>query len=142
MNADARGERLYRLRPWLVRILLPPAVTGTYLLVTDEVHYVGRSDTDLRRRLLAHAADGHSDYFAYDVHADARRAYEAECAAYHALKGETRNLIHPAAPAGHHVPCPFCKASVSAAQELRATLATSRRGRLESSLGDNHKEYA
>lgn len=76
------------------------------------------------------------------MHVDARRAYEAECAAYHALSSSIRNRIHPAAPAGNHVPCPFCKASVTAAKDLRAIVATSRRGRLESSLGDNHKEYA
>lgn len=142
MNPGTSGERLYRLRPWLVRIMLPPEVTGSYLLVAEDVRYVGRSDTDLRRRLLAHAAEGRGDYFAYTVHADARRAYEAECAAYHALKGTTGNLIHPAAPSGQYVPCPFCKASVTAARKLRATLATPRRGRLESSLGDNRKEYA
>ncbi|GAB2646731.1 hypothetical protein GCM10009743_22980 [Kribbella swartbergensis] len=52
-------SRRYRLSPWLIRVIIPPATLGAYVLWDDSAPiYVGRSDTDLRRRLISHAIRG------------------------------------------------------------------------------------
>lgn len=116
------GERSYRLLPWLVRALVPPNVIGSYLLLDGRAPtYAGRSDTDLRRRLVEHSADPRARYFAFAVHATVAQAFAAECAAFHALRGATRNLIHPALPTGQRAGCPFCaraRLGVRAAQSV------------------------
>lgn len=102
--------RSYRLLPWLVRALIPPRRVGTYVLSNGGgPTYVGRSDNDLRERLLNHAATQKARYFTYQVYPTPEKAFIAECAAYHALKGSVTNLIHPAVPSGNKVRCPFCK---------------------------------
>ncbi|AXI78530.1 GIY-YIG nuclease family protein [Peterkaempfera bronchialis] len=102
--------RPLRLRPWLVRALIPPRLIGTYVLYTagGSPTYVGRSDTDVRRRLLRHCTDRHGDYFTYDVHPTAVSAYDVECALFHLLAPEVSNRIHPDRPDFHPTPCAFC----------------------------------
>jgi hypothetical protein len=90
-------------------------IIGSYLLIGDDVHYVGRSDVDLRQRLISHARQRKGEFFAYDVHPSSDAAYAAECACYHALAGQIRKVIHPASPAGRPIPCPFCRTSALAA---------------------------
>lgn len=62
MNPPRLTSRYLRPFPYtegMVRLVVPPATIGAYLLLRDEggravPMYVGRSDTDLRRRLLEH----------------------------------------------------------------------------------------
>lgn len=106
-------HRIYRLQPWLVRALIPPDQLGSYILYRAGAPiYVGRSDTDLRRRLLQHAAAGTSEYFRYDVHPSASHAFRAECSLYHALDAPLTNRIHPDAPDYLDVDCAFCTISL------------------------------
>lgn len=109
------GRRIYRLRPWLIRALIPPGRPGSYVLYLQrrrslQPHYNGRSDHDVATRLSAHARANRGDYFSFDVHPDARTAYLAECAGYHLRGEEAINRIHPAAPRGTPTRCPFCLA--------------------------------
>ncbi len=107
------GRRLYRLRPWLVRALIPPGHAGSYVLYVGsgagvQPRYNGRSDHDLAARLTTHARAERGEYFSYHVHRDAATAYLAECTAFH-LRGDAwANVIHPAAPRGAAAACPFC----------------------------------
>jgi hypothetical protein len=103
--------RPLRLRPWLVRALIPPRLIGTYVLYTAHGRpiYVGRSDTDVRRRLLRHCTDRHGDYFTYDMHHTTVNAYDVECALFHLLAAEVSNRIHPDRPDFHPTTCAFCR---------------------------------
>lgn len=115
------SRRAYRLRPWLVRALIPARRTGSYVLFAgNRATYAGRSDTDLSRRLVGHARAGSADYFDFDVHPTRERAFIAECAIFHLLVGtaHARNVLHPATPAGSDIFCPFCTDD----PELRARL--------------------
>lgn len=110
MDLDASRRRRYRLVPWLIRALVPAARSGSYLLfIAGEPVYAGRSDTDLRRRLLVHAHDNRADYFDFDQHLGARAAFLTECATFHAIVDTLENRIHPAAPARSGERCPFCR---------------------------------
>lgn len=102
--------RALRLRSWLVRALIPPHRIGTYVLYTADGKptYIGRSDTDIRRRLLQHCTDRHGDYFTYDVYPSAISAYDVECALFHLLTPQVSNRIHPDRPDFHPIPCTFC----------------------------------
>ncbi|MFI6448825.1 GIY-YIG nuclease family protein [Kitasatospora sp. NPDC050543] len=93
-----------------MRTLIPPQRIGTYVLYIADGRpiYIGRSDIDVRRRLLRHCTDRRADYFTYDVHPSAASAYMVECALYHLLTPDASNRIHPARPEGHPVPCTFC----------------------------------
>ncbi|MGP3967391.1 GIY-YIG nuclease family protein [Streptomyces sp. 6N223] len=110
-----------RLRAWLVRALIPPRRIGTYVLYTPtgQPLYVGRSDTDIRRRLLRHCSDRHGDYFTYDVHPSAVGAYDVECALFHLLSPQVSNRIHPSHPEFHATSCAFCLSSQRAARQDR-----------------------
>lgn len=106
-------RRLYRLRPWVVRALIPPGHPGSYVLYRGgrgvvAPTYNGRSDHDLAGRLAMHARVGRGEYFSYDVHPDAVTAFVAECAAYHLRAASAENVIHPASPRGLDAGCPFC----------------------------------
>lgn len=101
--------RAFRLLPWLIRAVIPHGRIGSYVLfIRAEPAYVGRSDTDLRRRLLEHAASRRGDFFTYDVHGCPLHAYQSECSLFHNLAGRITNSIHPSAPAFSHVRCDFC----------------------------------
>ena len=107
--------RLYRLAPWLVRAVVPDAVAGSYTLFSDATAvYTGRSDTDLRRRLLNHAHYRRAEYFDFDSHTGPHGAFLVECATYHAVGPGLRNRIHPGAPAGSGETCPFCRSTALA----------------------------
>lgn len=122
MDHDTLGRRLYRLVPWLVRALVPAARPGSYLLfVAGEAVYAGRSDTDLRRRLLVHAHENRADYFDFDQHLGARAAFLTECATFHAVVDTLENRIHPASPAHSGERCPFCRADSFATLSDRLT---------------------
>lgn len=114
-----RGTRAWLLAPWAVRMTVPAAVPGVYLLgdaspassafnPTD----VGRSDTDLRRRLLAHAQAGKAAYFRCRPCGTQKEAFQRECVYWHSLRGSPlRNKAHPDAPDGCALECPYCSAA-------------------------------
>lgn len=115
-------RRLYRLHPWLVRALIPPDRVGSYILYRAAFPiYVGRSDTDLRRRLLQHAEAGTAEYFSYDVHPSPSHAHRAECSLFHAADGPLTNCIHPDAPDYLDIQCSFCSASLHEVPDNRLT---------------------
>lgn len=79
---------------------------------TFVVQYVGRSDTDLQRRLVDHVeAREKYEYFKFSYANDAVEAFEKECRNYHDF-GESRKLRnerHPDRPDGHtDLTCPYC----------------------------------
>jgi hypothetical protein len=114
--------RLLQLRPWLVRAVVPAGLLGTYVLHRDvEPYYVGRSDTDLRRRLLQHCEAGLANYFSYDVHRSPQTAFDVECSLFHALAGVLANAIHPGAPDRSGARCPFCPDQLRDVLEGRVT---------------------
>lgn len=113
--------RLLRLRPWLVRALIPPQYIGTYVLYTSTgvPSYIGRSDTDLRRRLLRHCTNRRGVYFTYDVHNSPLNAYEIECALFHTLTPDISNRIHPDRPTYQRASCVYCRATQRTVRRLR-----------------------
>lgn len=119
--------RLIRLRPWLIRALIPPGVVGSYVLYTTTglPRYVGRSDTDIRRRLLRHCTDQRGAYFTYDVHNNPVSAYDMECAMFHALSPQLTNRIHPDRPDFHETSCVFCRSEQRATRRFRDLQQTS-----------------
>lgn len=105
------ARRLYALQAWLVRALIPEHMMGSYLLYRQErPSYAGRSDRNLRRRLIAHAYQARADYFDFDVHPNAVTAFHIECAHYHGLQGQTENQVHSASPWGFGSDCFICQA--------------------------------
>lgn len=104
--------RRYRLWCWLVRALIPEGLPGTYVLWDeDKPRYVGRSDTNLRRRLLEHSLNWPGAYFTFDVAHGAGFAFDMECSLFHALSDQTVNRNHPQRPTLES-DCPFCAATV------------------------------
>lgn len=112
-----RSTRAWRLAPWVVRIVIPDGVVGVYLLgdvrpagMPLDITYVGRSDKNLRRRLLHHCSAGRADMFKFAVCSDSDHAFRVECFLWHATKGKglITNINHPAAPAAARTRCPFC----------------------------------
>ncbi|MDW4909425.1 hypothetical protein RB628_29810 [Streptomyces sp. ADMS] len=81
--------------------------------------YVGRSDTDVRRRLLRHCSDRRGDYFTYDVHNTPANAFDMECALFHLLSPNLSNRIHPDRPDLLEASCVFCLPNQRAARQLR-----------------------
>lgn len=103
-------QRRFQLRPWLVRALIPPGQIGTYELFRDrQLTYVGRSDTDLRRRLIQHSRAHRAEFFTFDIHRSTQNAFEAECCLFHGADHVLTNQIHPAAPRHTAHRCPFCR---------------------------------
>jgi hypothetical protein len=115
LNAVPAKATAYRLTPDVIQSIVPSQRIGTYVLIKDGVvSYVGRSDTDIQRRLLAHYAVTRADYFRFQLHTTVEQACVAECAAYHALKNQLTNIAHPAQPNGLAIACAFCSTEVRA----------------------------
>ncbi|MFF8591986.1 GIY-YIG nuclease family protein [Streptomyces sp. NPDC015220] len=102
-------RRLLRLRPWIVRAMIPDQLIGTYVLFQNGTeHYIGRSDTCLRRRLLTHCTTAHGEYFTYDVHPTPELAFAMECSLFHTYRHGLVNVLHPDRPDYQSPKCPFC----------------------------------
>jgi hypothetical protein len=109
VSAAPTAPLAHRLSPDVVRSLVPLGRPGTYRLIRDEaVVYLGRSDTDLRRRLLEHAIGRRGDYFTWQMHSSAPSAWTDECSQWHDLPRLAENLVHPARPDSSNDRCPFC----------------------------------
>lgn len=86
---------------------------GVYVLSRDgrNAHYVGRSDRDVKGRLLDHTGSRYTVYwFAYAI--SSWDAFHKECILYHQYGGSSSldNQIHPQRPAGTPWRCPGCRA--------------------------------
>ncbi|MFE3455966.1 GIY-YIG nuclease family protein [Nocardiopsis aegyptia] len=104
-----KSHRLLRLRPWVVRAMIPDHYIGTYVLFHHgQEHYIGRSDTCLRTRLLRHCTTAHAEYFAYDIHTTSEQAFSMECSLYHTHRSSLINVRHPDRPDYQNSVCPFC----------------------------------
>ena len=106
----------YRFLPSVVRDQVQPGRPGAYILGNDEAgftgKYVGRSDTSLLNRLVGHNHLLEFEYFIYCYAADKREAFRQECEFYHVLQNQgdpLTNRIHPAAPKGSGLRCPYCE---------------------------------
>ena len=98
--------------------MVEPNRIGAYVLLryddqSTPWYYVGRSDTDLQRRLLQHLDNGEpysKFWFRYET--CVRDAFFAECYAWHDYKDNGTNLdntIHPDTPSGSvRIHCPVC----------------------------------
>ena len=73
---------------------------------TFYVHYVGRSDNDVRRRLHDHC-DGPNSRFKYSYADSAKAAFDKECKNYHDFE-PSQNKVHPARPDDANWKCPVC----------------------------------
>lgn len=108
--------RLLLFSPWMLRIVLPSKLIGTYTLYKSDSSgitpiYVGRSDTDLLRRLVTHPYQGIGTHFQFNIHENSEQAFIVECSLFHMYEyGHTLlNKIHPAAPSHSTLRCPFCQ---------------------------------
>lgn len=86
---------------------------GNYWLFdgTLGIRYVGRSDTDLQKRLLDHVNEPHYKSFKFSYADSPEEAYYKECKQYHEYEksGKLRNEKHPDCPDGMgHLRCPVC----------------------------------
>ena len=70
------------------------------------VSYVGRSDTDLRKRLLNHIDEPYT-HFKYSYATSKKAAFEKECKNFHDFNPPD-NSIHPDRPEGTDWKCPLC----------------------------------
>ena len=109
-----RGRPLLFL-PWVVGLAIPDRTAGVYVLgdlvpgLRFRPRYVGRSDADLRERLKEHELRSRLAYFRFAVCRDAGQAFARECEYWHALReADLLNRIHPDAPAGSGLLCPYC----------------------------------
>lgn len=71
------------------------------------VKYVGRSDNDLQKELIARLEKNHSK-FKFSYASSDSEAYKKECQNYHDFKPE-ENEIHPASTAGKNLICHICE---------------------------------
>ncbi len=81
------------------------------------VGYVGRSDTNLKRRLLQHVQNGKFSQFYFIPTKTIFDAFRMECREWHRFF-ELSNVIHPDAPKNLPYICPYCNGS----EEIKAGL--------------------
>ncbi|QCC57835.1 hypothetical protein NP511_04665 [Natrinema thermotolerans] len=103
----------HTLTPQGVRQHVQPGIAGFYRLgtiVNGEffTYYFGRSDEDLRQRLLRHASNGFYTHFTAREAEDVQDAFEMECLDWHLQGDQTTNKVHPAQPKGSDLECPYC----------------------------------
>jgi hypothetical protein len=103
----------YSFEPSVVKQVVIAGRPGAYALGHARngafgVGYVGRSDTCLRTRLVAHNYLWQFDYFLFRYAADPEAAFYLECEFWHAYGTHLCNVIHPATPGGSSVQCQYC----------------------------------
>lgn len=113
----------------IVRQLIPRKNVGFYRIGTMRggkftVRYFGRSDVDLRRRLLSHCHAKTGTHFEFRMTPYIYRAFVLECAEWHLAHPTAKNLNHPDAPRWIDYLCPYCAHAKSlAASHLAAATA-------------------
>ncbi len=75
---------------------------GTFL-----VYYVGRSDSDVNKRLKRWVNNTKHPLFKFSYASSAKAAYEKECQNYHDFEPPD-NDVHPDKPSGSNWECPVC----------------------------------
>ena len=84
---------------------------GVYVLSRNgtTAHYVGRSDSNVRDRLLTYVGSGYRSFW-YAYATSPRDAFYKECTLYHQFGGSSSldNKVHPQRPAGSAWHCPVC----------------------------------
>lgn len=103
----------YLFVPEVIREVVKPAHSGVYVLGNEkdgfQYGYVGRSDTCLKSRLLAHNHLYEYDYFIFTYTRSSQHAFFIESEWFHnCKKSGIGNLIHPASPQGSGLECPYC----------------------------------
>lgn len=100
----------YRLTEDEVSTRVETSKMGYYVLLSrsEVVRYVGRSDDDVRARLLDHAYAGKYYYFKFDYETSQKANFEHECNLYHDHYDTLDNKIHPDRPKGKDWQCPKC----------------------------------
>ena len=103
----------------MIESLLGDNVIGNYALGylnhstnTFIVLYIGRSDKDLKKRLISHL-DDKEQYkdFKFIKQNTIQNAYLCECKNYHDFGGDKGSLVnnnHPAKPETLAIRCPYC----------------------------------
>ena len=111
------GNTMYTLDLDTINRLIGDGVIGNYALGLKTnngsfmVKYVGRSDTNLKQRLIQHLSDEKKyPFFKYHVAQTIKEAYLWECKNFHDFGGEEYldNKVHPAKPEGLKDTCPYC----------------------------------
>lgn len=108
-----------RCTPDVVRTVVAPNMIGAYALGNVEngefvVKYVGRSDSSLQQRLLAHNYLYCFEYFIFQYAPTPKEAFELESRWWHDCRTNhipLKNKIHPDSPAGLGLSCPYCSFS-------------------------------
>jgi hypothetical protein len=116
----------FRTEASVIASLITRGVRGVYLLLNgDRPIYVGRSDRCLRLRLMRHGLLPRATHLTWFPCNSAVDAYRFEAGLFHSLLHQPGvvNQIHPVAPAGVPIRCPFCAASTRSAL-LRALNGT------------------
>ena len=106
----------YRFTPDVIRQIIPEGCIGVYALgdVANgqfTIKYVGRSDHSLRRRLLTHNLMYEFSYFIFTTVSTTQEGFELESRWWHDCKLAglpMENRIHPDAPSGQKMKCPYC----------------------------------
>ena len=111
------GSTPYELNIENINRLVKDHIIGNYALGnlsesgTFVVHYVGRSDTDLKQRLTQHLSDAKKySHFKFSFAISIKEAYLKECKNYHDFGGQQYldNENHPARPHDMKDSCPYC----------------------------------
>lgn len=119
------STRAWLFVPMLVRLVVPPRRPGVYLLGgldpvdgTFSPFYVGRSDTDVRKRVACHEHSARFTHFRVRLSTSPTEAYNLECHCWHALRdgGRLINQHHPDVPVWAQCHCPYCSASTEFAR--------------------------
>lgn len=99
----------YQLNPLSISELVGTLRCGVYVLTRDDgiYRYVGRSDTDVFRRLFSWVGKDYTA-FTFCLTPTAQQAYEMECQLYHQWKLQLDNENHPDRPF-RGAWCPICE---------------------------------
>ena len=117
------SEKIYKLTKSVISSLFEKSKIGIYVLgnYTNDyfkVGYVGRSDTDLRYRLLQHSKNNQYSYFYYIATNTIFEAFKLECREWHRFFN-IKNSIHPDAPNNIPYICPYCNGAKEIHQGLK-----------------------
>lgn len=114
-NLEMHGP--YELNEIAINIVVPENIIGNYALGYMNnnifiVKYVGRSDTDLKKRITDHIGEKtYYTHFKYVEKQTPKEAFLHECKNYHdfhGVEGRLDNKEHPDKPNGIMIACPYC----------------------------------
>jgi hypothetical protein len=117
MNIEGITISVNSVQPDTVKATRPsvtenvPDRTGAYLLFIGEYPvYAGRSDSSLMKRLCSHEHLPVATHLTWKVRESAKGAFYLESAWHHQGGGaeDMLNKVHPRAPNGTALMCPFC----------------------------------